>query len=174
MSKGLPRSLGRQNPQASVITKQRIVVSNVAVTVANGSTAPGIGSAVIGDFPEGNILLLGAVAQLKFDATGDTDATTTWNGDYGIGTAPNADADLSDATDIDIVQSTAIGPAVARVTPVTRGTSATAGCGNIVDNTDGSLEINLNVMVDDADQSAAISLVVNGFVDVSYIVLGDD
>lgn len=172
--KGLPRSRSRGAPIASPIIKQRIRVKDLAVAVANGSSAPGIGTSVLGDLPQGNILLLGAVAQLTFDATGDTDATTTWNGDYGIGTAPNADADLSDATDIDIVQSTAIGPAVARLSPLTRGVSATAGCGNIVDNTDDSLELNLNVMVDDADQSGAISLVVNGFVDLAYIVLGDD
>lgn len=172
--KGYPRGNSRAIPLAAPIVKKRIKVTDLALVVANGSSAPGIGTAVIGAFPEGNILLLGALAQLKFDATGDTDASATWNGDYAIGTAPNADADLSDATDIDVVQSTAVGPAVARVSPVTRGTSATAGSGNIVDNTDGSLELNLNVMVDDADQTAAVSLTVNGFVDLAYIVLGDD
>lgn len=172
--KGLSRSLARGKPQVSPIVKQRIRVTNLAVAVANGSSAPGIGSSVLGDFPQGNILFLGAVAYLQFDATGDTDATTTWNGDFGIGTVPNADADLSDATDVDIVASTAIGPAVARVSPVTRGVHTAANTGTVLDNTDDSLELNLNVMVDDADQSGAISLVVNGIVELSYIVLGDD
>ena len=157
--KGLPRSRSHAPAIDADIVKLRLPVAAVAMTIANGSSAPGIGTVVIGDLPEGNLLMLGGVAYLQFDATGDTDATATWNGDYAIGSAPNADADLTDATDYDLIASTAIGPAVARVSPVTRGTSAAQA---ILDNTDGSLEVNLNVMIDDADQSGAVSLTVTG------------
>ena len=171
MSKGFSRSLRRGAPAQSPISRSRILLSAVAITVANGSSAPGIGTAVVGDLPEGNILVLGAVAYIKFDATGDTDATATWNGDYSVGSAPNADADLTDAADFDLIASTAVGPAVARVSPVTRGVNAAQ---SMLDNTDGSLEVNLNLMIDDADQSGAVSVLATGYIDIAFIVLSDD
>jgi hypothetical protein len=45
----------------------------------------------------------------------------------------------------------------------------------ILDNTDGSLEINLNVLINDASISAdAQAATADGYIVLSYIVLGDD
>ena len=171
MSKGLVRSLGRANPQAAAVVKQRIKVSNVSLSVVDG--APGYGTVVIGDLPQGNILFLGAISYLSF-TTSDADVTATFDGDYSIGTVPTADSDVADSGEADIIPSTALGAATAKVSPVVRGASTDAIGGGIIDNTDGSLEINLNLLIDDAAISGAAIFTVNGYVEVLYSVLGDD
>lgn len=167
--KGLPRSLGRVGAASSLRTLT-IAVNALALSVADG--APGFGSAVISGLPQGNILFLGAVAYLKFTSA-DADITTTYEGDFSLGTTATADNTLS-GTDADIVPSTALGPATAKVTPQHRGVSTDALGGGILDNTDGSLELNLNVIIDDAAISGAVSMTVDGLVHMAFIMLGDD
>ena len=171
MSKGLQRSLSRGAVTRQEIVKQDIKVKNLAVAVADG--APGFGTAVIAGLPQGNLLFLGAVAYLQFQTT-SANVTATFDGDYGIGTIPTADNDLADAGDADIVPSTALGAATAKLSPVVRGVSTDALGGGIIDNTDGSLELNLNLLIDDAAISGAASFTVNGTVSIAYIVMQDD
>ena len=65
--------------------------------------------------------------------------------------------------------------ATAEVSPITRGLQADgAHCGVIFDNTAGALEVNLNLLIDDADISGTVAITVSGTVDISYIMLGDD
>jgi hypothetical protein len=171
MGKGLRRSLGgvAANPQAQTVVKMTVPVRAVAVTV-NGATGIGFGTAVIGDLPEGNILLLGSVANLNFVGSG-TGHVATFNGDFSIGSAPNADTALAGA-EVDIVPSTAVGPAVANVAPQARGVLGTP---LMLDNTDGSLELNLNVLIDDADISAnGVIFTVTGAVTLLFAVMLDD
>jgi hypothetical protein len=167
--------MSRGAPQRQEIIKQTFVVRDEVLTVTGGaSTAAGKGSIVIGDFPEGNILFLGAVAYMQFSGSGaDDNLAADWEGDFGVGTAPNSDADLGDGTDVDIISSTALAAASAEVGARTRGTNATQA---IFDNTDGSLEINLNLITDDDDvtDSEDVDLTVNGELTIAYIVLGDD
>lgn len=169
--KGLPRSLARGTPAVAAIQKLSIPVRNLALNVVDG--APGYGTAVVAGLPQGNLLYLGAVAYLQF-STSDADITATFDGDYSIGTVPTADSDLADAGEADIIPSTALGAATAKVSPVVRGASTDALGGGIIDNTDGSLELNLNLLIDDAAISGAAAFTVNGVVHIAYIVLGDD
>ena len=169
--KGLARSLSRGSAVQAPIIKQTINVKAAALAIV-GASGVGFGSVVIGDLPAGNILFLGAVSYLQFTSA-DADITATYDGDYGIGTTPASDATITGA-DVDIVQSTALGAATAKVSPVARGTSAIANAGQILDNTDGSLELNLNLLIDDASISGTADLTASGFVVLSYIVLGDD
>lgn len=174
MGKGLPRSMSRGAAQRQEIIKQVFRVEDLAISVTGGaSTAAGFGTVVIGDLPEGNILFLGAVAYMAFAGSGsDANLTATWNGDYSIGSAATADVTLSGA-EVDIIPSTAVGPAVAEVAPRARGANATQV---MLDNTDGSLELNLNVLIDAADitDSTNVNLTVDGELTIAYIVLGDD
>lgn len=175
MPKGLPYSNRRGDPAAS--QNVRIVtypVNALEVTVTAGaSTAKGFGTVVLGDFPEGNILFMGGISYLQFSTT-DTDAITTWDGDYSLGTTATADTTL-DSTDVNLIASSPIGAATARVSPVARGASA-ADASEVFDNTDGSLEINLNVITDDDSitDSLAATFTVNGYVKLVFAVLGDD
>lgn len=170
--KGLPRSRSRGPLAKSNVNKLILKVSGVAISVA-GSSGVGWGTAVIGDLPEGNILLLGAVSYLQFTGPTSASLVDTFDGDYSIGSAPTDDATLS-GSEVDIIQSTALGAATAEVSPRARGTSAASAAGVILDNTDGSLELNLNLLIDDADISGTVAMTASGHLFLSYIVLGDD
>lgn len=172
MAKGLPRSRNRGSVARSPIVRLTLKVSNVAISVA-GTTGVGWGTAVIGDLPEGNILLLGAVAYMQFTGPTSASLVDTFDGDYGIGSTPADDGTITNG-DVDIVQSTALGAATAEVSPLARGTSASSAAGVILDNTDGSLELNLNLLIDDANISGTVAMTATGTLHLSYIVLGDD
>lgn len=174
MGKGLPRSMSRGAPQRQEIIKQVIRVEDLEITVTGGaSTALGLGTAVLGDFPEGNILFLGAVSYLQFSGSGsDAAIAADWEGNYSIGTTASADTTL-DGTDANIVASVALAAATAEVSPRTRSSGATQA---IFDNTDGSLEINVNLTTADNDvtDSTAVTMTIDGEVHLVYVVLGDD
>jgi hypothetical protein len=166
--KGMKRTLGR-NPASQAIVKQTITVSALALAVA-GATGVGFGSAVIGDLPAGNILFLGATSYLQF-TTADADVQAAFDGDYSVGTVSTVDVDVADAGEADIIPSTALGAATAKLSPIVRGANATQV---MLDNTDGSLELNLNLLIDDANIAGDAAFTVSGVVTIAYIVLGDD
>lgn len=169
--KGLPYSLRRTKAQTPGLKKLRIKLLNTAIAVADG--APGFGTVVVGDFPQGNIVHFGTVANLQFSSS-DADLTTTFEGDVAFGTAADADGTLAGA-EVDLLASTSMGAAAtAKVSPLTRMASAAALAGTIYDNTDGSLEINMNVLIDDGSISGAVALVANGWIEILYAVMGDD
>lgn len=172
MTKGLPRSLSRGPRARQEIVKQRIAV-DTTVTVAAVSTAIGFGSAVVGGLPEGNLLLLGVVANLAFAGSGsDANLVDDWEGDFGLGSTPADDATIS-GTDVDLIASTAIGPATGEAIGTVRATNASSA---ILDNTADDLEMNLNLLVDAADitDDASVDITVTGDIWVVYTVLGDD
>jgi hypothetical protein len=164
MAKGLPRSL-KKGLQTKVIR-----VNAVAIEV-DGATGVGFGSAVVGDFPEGNILLLGAAAYLQF-TTASASVQAAFDGDYALGTTATADATVT-GTDANITTLAALGAATAKVSPVVRGISAAPAAP--LNNTDGSLEVNLNLIIDDANISADdVAFTVSGVIELAYVVLLDN
>lgn len=170
--KGLPRSTGRGSPQTQEIVKA--VVPFTAALICSGASGVGFGTVAIAGLPEGNILFLGCAAyvQLSKDtvlgAAGTLDAFT---GSYSVGSAATADATLSGA-EVDVVASQATAAATAGVSPLTRGTGVAQ---SIIDNTDSSKSLNLNVLLDDASVSADTQhLKATGTLYLAYIVLGDD
>jgi hypothetical protein len=170
MSKGLARSIGRAAAQRAPIVKDVFVMNAVPIT-SSGATGDGFGTVVIGDFPEGNILLLGAIAYAKVTKVTAAGTLDTFTGAYSVGSTPTADATLT-GTDVDVIPSTALSAAVAGASAVTRGAQPAQA---ILDNTDGSLELNFNLKLDDASVSADGQILkIDGFVEVAYIVLGDD
>jgi hypothetical protein len=173
MGKGLPYSMRRASAQVGpAVRKMRINLEDFAVSVS-GASGVGFGTAVIGDFPEGNIVFLGAVANLQFFSA-DADIIATYEGDWSVGTAPTADATLSGA-EVDLIPSTSMGAAAtAKLSPVSRGTHTVATSGTPYDNTDEALEVNLNVLIDDLSISGVADMTVDGWVEILYATLGDD
>lgn len=172
MGKGLPRSMSRGAPARKTIVKQRINLNHV-VAVAAAGAGVGFGSAVVGDLPEGNILIMGVVGYVRLSGSGsDANLTATWDGDFSLGTTATADVTL-DGTDVDLLPSTALGAATAEVSPLVRSTNATQG---ILDNTDGSLELNLNVLIDAANitDASSVNLTASGTIELVYVVMLDD
>lgn len=175
MSKGLLRSLGRAPECDQSIVKRRIPIS-FSTDITGVADTVDAATAVIGSLPEGNILLLGAVANVAVAGGADTHIIDDWDGDYGIGTAPNADVDLGDAEDDNIVPSTALASAADdKDAPATRGAS-TATEQVIIDNTAGAMELNFNLLIDDNvitdDEDGTFA--VSGTLCLAYIVLSDD
>lgn len=178
MSKGLPRSLARGLPVKQPITKLTIPFRDYPVTVtANGDVA-GTGSEPFLQLPEGNILVLGAAASLAFK-TDSADVEADFEGDFAVGTAANVDQDLTDAGEFNILPATAIPAATAGATGPVRAASAPGADmlhGLILDNTAGDALLYLNLMIDNADfaPSGEAEVLVNGFVSLALVVLGDD
>lgn len=170
--KGLIRSLSRGAAGQRGPTNITIPVS-VVLTPTGATGAVVFETASIGGFPEGNILIHGAVASLAFAGPGASgDLTDTWAGDFAIGTAATADVTLNGA-EVNIIPSTAIGPAVAEVIAATRAANATPV---IVDNTDASLGVFLNVLFDAnvVTNLATVDVTATGYLHLLYTVLGDD
>lgn len=169
MAKGLPKSL----KNSKLASQNRVININTTVTVSAVSTGIGFGTKVIGDLLQGNLLFLGAVANIKISGSGtDPNLTATWEGDFSIGTTPTADSTLN-GTDVNIIPSTPLPAAVGEIGSIVRSTNATS---SILDNTDNNLEINLNVLVDAANitDDTSVTLRVTGQLYVTYFVLGDD
>jgi len=170
--KGLPRSLAHGPASRAEIVKA--VIPFAVGLVSSGATGVGFGTTPIAGLPEGNILVVGAVAyaQISKDtvlgAAGTLDAFT---GSYSIGSSATADATLA-TTEIDVIAAQATAAATAGVSPVTRGVGVAQ---SVIDNTDSSKVLNLNVLLDDASVSADTQhLKVSGTLYLAYIVLGDD
>lgn len=171
MSKGLARSLSRGNALEQNVTKIRLSL-NEAMTFT-GSTGVVVGqTAVIAGLPEANILILGAVANLTFTGPTSANLADDFQGDFALGSTPIDDATIGGA-DADIIASTAIAAATAEVSAANRATTAAQ---SIIDNTDGSGELNLNVLLDadEVTDGEDVVVTVTGTVDVAFITLGDD
>ena len=169
MGKGLPRShaaslLGKVN----VVTLPFNSAGGVGVFEVDGATGVGFGTLVAGGFPQGNILFLGCACSIQFAGTGsDAGLGDTWAGDFGVGTTPASDGTIT-AGDVDILPSTVLAAATAEVSPLTPARSIDAANAHIFDNTAGDLEINLNLLIDDADISADdVPITVTGFISLA-------
>lgn len=175
--KGLQRSLNR-GPQPQQDLQNIHVPISGSLDITGVAATVDAGSFVIGGLPQGNILIMGAVAYVEVDGGVDAHIVDTWDGDYGIGSIPNADVDLADAGDDDIIPSTALLAGGAdKLSPRARATSTEAvEQGAILDNTDGSLELNFNLLIDDnvITDTEVGTFAVTGDLFLAYVVLGDD
>lgn len=169
--KGLVRSLSRGSPARQEIVRQRVPI-NTTLSFLGITDTVVRQQAVLGDLPEGNILLLGAIAYLKLTGPTSGNLTDDFEGNFSVGSAPNADTSLSGA-EVDLIPNTDLGPATSEATPTHRAANATQV---MLDNTDGSLEINLNVTLDanEVTNAATVVITATGYVELAYIVLSDD
>ena len=153
MGKGIPRTLSRAGLPRSPIQVHTIPVRALTISASTITTGPGTGTVVAEGLPEGNILFLGAVAALTFSGPGaSADLVDTWEGDFAVGTAPLAGVTL-DGAEVDLIPSTALAAATAEVSPLTKANHALATTGTVFDNTASTLEVNVNLLIDAADQS---------------------
>ena len=171
MSKGLPRSLSRGKAMAQTTKKLRLSVNEELLFTGDSGNAIEATANVAG-LPEGNILLLGSVSNLTFTGPTDANLADDFEGDYGIGSTAADDNTIS-GTDVDIIGSTAIPAATAEVSADVRATNATAA---IIDNTEGTAAVNLNVLLDadEVGDTEEVTVTVTGTIDIVYSVLGDD
>lgn len=175
MAKGLPRSTSSLK---AVTNPLRVIpIRNAVLNVAAAGAGIGFGSVVVGDFLSGDILLLGASCNLQITTASANITNATLVYTFSVGTAPTVAGALT-TNEADVIQSTATGAATAKLSPLTRGRTAnTSGLltnnASILDNQNGSLELNLSCFVAAADITDATNadLIVNGYLSVAYLVL---
>lgn len=169
--KGLQRSLRRSGLRGNAATPviHRVRRLGLPVSITDPGDANAGFTAVIGDLPEGNIGFLMGVGYFILTKN-DADLTDTFTGNISVGTAPTADATLNGA-EVDVLPSTAIQAAVAGVSSGNRLTNVTP---LVLNNTDGSLELNLNGFIANAAISADAALLVDVDLHLVLAMLGDN
>lgn len=177
MQGGSPNDTPLGTGGTGVVVTQRVpqvitttlTLSGLAVTMTDAGAAGCHGSAPLLTFPEGNIVILGAVTDLAIVA-----------GAGGIGdTAAVVGAIGSTATATDNATLTST---EANIVPSTAGT-LTDGAGNVdgqstapvtLDGTASAAVARLNLAVPDADSSASDTLTVTGTVTITWLNTGDN
>ena len=150
---------------------------SMEITSVTVTTAVGFGFGQIADLPEAFLLFQGAVLKdLVFSDQGSSDITDDFNGDFSLGAVGTVDVDVGDANEANFIASTAITEAVGGVTPGQDALSADALNGVILDNTAGTLNLILNLLIDAADQGddTSVPILVTGTLIISFVPLGDD
>ena len=173
MAKGLPRSLSRGAQMAQAVTKLTIPLRSTPVVVSATGAAIGFGSAVISGLPQAHLKVLAGAINITLSGSGaDANLSDTWAGDFGVGSTPASDATLT-AADVDFIPSTASAAATGEVSPTV---VVADGVDLVLDNTDGSLEVNLNVLIDAADitDNESVTLTADGVVELTLITMLDD
>ena len=171
--KGLPRSLSRGKASTQLVTKVKIPLAGIQVTVSSTGAAVGWGTVVIGGLPEAHLKIMSGAVNIQLSGSGaDANLGDTWAGDFGVGSTPADDATIT-AGDADFIPSTALAAATAEVSPLT---IVADGVDLVLDNTDGSLEVNLNVLIDAADivDDQSVVLTATGVVEITLITMLDD
>jgi hypothetical protein len=87
-------------------------LTDIPLSVSAVGAGVGFGSLSLDDLalPEGDVIVLGIVANLSFTSE-DANIAATWSGDFSIGTKATIDADLVDDDEANLLPSTAIAKA---------------------------------------------------------------
>lgn len=146
-----------------------IALGSQSVVVAEGGTGTnGYGSVSLYTFEPGSITLLGAIADLKL--TYPTNQVNNASGiDLSVGTTQNADGDLSDSNEANVVSSMGVDPFTNGVSSIQGGMSSPV----ILDGTSTAITLYVNTLVDDADISAVSTGSITGTITVQYLENGD-
>lgn len=192
MSKGLPRTLRQaqlkenaKTPETDVglaasgivcveqglgpVRKTILRLNAFSVATVDHTTDGASGSAKLYDFPEGAITILGAVVNLTTLKSGSGLAATAALV-HALGTvAANADDDLADAGEGDIIASTA-GTLSSSAGSFKAHRSAAPA---VFDGHTTAVDLRLNVAVVDAGTSANAAVLYTGTVEVTWLNAGD-
>jgi len=176
MGKGLKRSLALGGTaQNHTVLKQTVRVNEALEFTGSTGVAVDQTAVLEAGFPEGNIYVLGLMAQLAFDVSaGSANISDTWSGDIAIGTVATADNDITTpATNDDVLTSTTTGVASSEAIAATDFSNVTPF---ILDVTAGAVALNLNMIVDadDVTNATAATITVIGDLTILYTVMSDD
>lgn len=145
--------------------------TNVAFTLTDVPSTVAYSGKKVYDFPLGNLLIFGAVADLvvtKSAAGVDLDAA----GDFGVGTVTASNNATLSSTEQNIIPTTETLMAAGSANAKGMNIAAIAP----LDGTATAIDLFLNFLVDDGDQdvtSTPTNLIVNGTLVVNWINLGD-
>jgi hypothetical protein len=155
--------------QVGTVHKTVLTLTALSVTMTDATTAGNQGLQKIYDFPEGNILILGATTDLAIAAgVGGITDTAAVVGSIGSVAASNADATLT-STEANIVPSTSA--------TLTGGVGAFGGqstASAMLDGTATAVDAYLNFAVPDAGSTGNDTMSVTGTVTLVWVNLGDN
>lgn len=172
MGKGLPRSIARSDLADLMKVQRKTILISAALSFTGVTDTAVFATTELSEgLPEGNILLLGAVANVTLTGPTSDDLADDFQGDLSVGTAATADTTLN-GLEVNVIASTAIAAATAEV-EVTRATNATTA---FIDNTAAATGLHLNVVLDanEVTNAEVVEIAATGEVEIFYAVLGDD
>lgn len=185
MAKGYPRGASRAAIGTEQFVRRLRYPISATVTAAAAGAGVGFGTVVIGAMPEGNVLLLGAGGYFSFSSA-SANLIATWAGNFGVGSVVTAAGALT-TTEVNIISSSPIAASVAKVSNGNRGLYATgssnaaasaftANAPVMINNVAKGVNLNFNIAVNAADITDATSaaVVVTGYLDIAFMVLGDN
>ena len=123
------------------------------------------------DFPEGDVVVLSAVANLSVLGS-SAGVNNTFNGDFAVGTVTASNNNTLSSTEQNIIPTTPTPAAVAKATTAKGRLAAPVS----LDGTGGALAAFLNFLVDDTDHDVTTTpanLVVTGTVTIVWASAGD-
>jgi hypothetical protein len=162
MGNGFNLSLKKAIRDGLIVGKYRVEVPGRTISVLGVTTAIGFGALPLDDFPAKRLNIHGIRANLGFQRL-DTNVIATWSGDWSLGSTPTADLTLA-GTEVDLIPSTAIGPAVSGNIP---GVDVLVNTPILNRAWTAGEEINLNLIVDAADivDGSTAAIKVTGYID---------
>ena len=152
-----------------------LTLTATPITIADDGGVGQYGGVKIYDFPEGHLVILGAL--VTGNITAAAPIIDAWNGDVALGTVAPTAYTLQ-TTKSDIMQSSATGTAsskVAAVDAVTVATQLTESGARWLDGTGTAKDCYLNLIIDDnVAHTGAMSATFTGTVKITWINLGDN
>jgi len=170
MSKLNPITARRLVKQGDLYGIYRAELLGFSIPVAAAGAAIGFGSIAIADFPVKQTFIRGITASISWIKQ-DANIIATWSGAWALGSVPNANTVLTDATDFDIFGAsggTLIGPAVAG--KIAAPTVPDRKTTELVKLWAANEEVNLNLIVNAADITDGTTGVVKAYGYVDFLV----
>ena len=132
------------------------------------------GGVKVYDFPEGLLLFLGGVIDGAITAV---DVLATFDGDVALGSATATTGSTLTGTEDDLLQSTALTQAIAKVAncdAITIGTALTESGARWMDGTTTAKDLFLNFVIDEDAANATSTGEFTGTIEFIYTILGDN
>lgn len=161
---------------ASNVMCAKIDISGMKLAWTDNAGSGGYTSQKIIDFPEGKIVILGAVANYTALALGTGLGASSTTFVTSIGTAAEATGTTLDSTQADIIPSTAVTIAASAGSVVAASTAVLAG--SATNGTATAIDAYINFAADATDSTASVTaanagLTVTGTIYLWYINVGD-
>lgn len=157
----------------AVVHKTVLTFDDVAIALTDQASTVAYGGLKVYDFPEGAILMLGAVADLDLTKS-SAGVNDDWDGDFGVGTVTASNNATLSSTEQNIIPTTATPQASSGATTANGLSTATENA--VINGTSTPVDVYLNLLVDDADHdvtSTPCNLIVNGTLTLTWVKLGD-
>lgn len=148
----------------NVIRQSVLTVDDVSLTI-DGSSGAGWGTAQIGVFPEGRIIVLGVTVDGMTITPDGEDLDSDGEGDFALGTTGTSDSTI-DGTDVNLCPSTSM-------VSVTNVVNSALAADMQADGTTTPVPIYANFIMDDDDVAALSTNTFDAVVTISYVNLGD-